>query len=300
MLSTIAILGTGSTTAGALIPMLLQETGAFLHLITGSDVELAHDRVQVSQLDVTDRAALKEAMLARMPQVVINLAALTNVDECESDKKLAWKLNVTLVENLVRICRAADAHLVHLSTDYVFDGEKGPYTEADVPSPLNYYGKSKLAGENAITTSGIEATIVRTNVLYGPNPSRPDFVHWVLSCSERGLGIRAASDQFGNPTYVDDVAEAIVRLIDRKLTGLFHVGGAEYISRFEFAKRVARTFKLDESAVEPVHSADLAQVARRPLRAGLVSLKAETELRMRFRGVDSGLVSLRHALFSKK
>ncbi len=299
MLSPIVIVGAGSTTASSLVPMMLQESSAPLHLITGSDLQLDHENVRVTRVDVTKRSELKNAILSQLPSTIINLAGHTNVDACESEKRLAWKLNVSLLENLIRIARSADAHILHVSTDYVFDGEKGPYDESDIPSPINYYGKSKLAGENALAASGVDYTIVRTNVVYSPNPSRPDFVHFVLNSFEKGLGIRAATDQFGNPTYVDDLAEAIMLLATRRLTGLYHVGGSEYVSRYEFARQIARTFRLDEAMISPVLSADLQQAARRPLRAGLVSLKAESQLRTRFRGVESGLISYRHSLFAK-
>jgi len=236
--------------------------------------------------------------MQNIPQVIVNTAAFTNVDDCETDRSMAWQVNVTLVETLARLARVTDAHLVHFSTDYVFDGAKGPYTEVDIPSPINYYGKTKLAGENACLSSGADATVVRTNVVYGPGTSRIDFVHWVLMNIESKTEMRIVTDQISNPTYVDDLAEAVTRIIMRKRTGLYHVGGSDYVSRFDFAKRIADFFKLDSSMMTPITTAELHQPARRPLRGGLVSIKAESDLRMKVRGIDSGLVSLRHALFS--
>ncbi len=296
----IVVVGAGSTTAASLVPMLLQETDSPLLLITGSNIELDHNRVQIRKIDVTNRLQLKNAILAQMPATIINLAAYTNVDGCEADRTLAWKLNVTLVEQLVRLARSCDAHLIHVSSDYVFDGERGPYTEADIPAPINYYGKSKLAGENAVAAAGITSTIVRTNVVYSPTPSRMDFVHYIISSLDEGKPVRIASDQYSNPTYVEDLAEAILRIAVRKVTGLYHVGGADYLSRADFALQIADFFRLNKKLVQPLESSLLMQTARRPLRAGLVNLKAESTLGMRFRGVESGLVSLRHILFAGK
>jgi dTDP-4-dehydrorhamnose reductase len=186
-----------------------------------------------------------------------------------------------------------DAKMVQVSTDYVFDGTKGPYTETAVPNPINYYGKSKLAGENICVAGNTNSLIVRTNIIYGPPKERPDFVRWVLDALDAQTPIRVVDDQIGNPTHVDDLAEVIMRLGLSRRTGLYHAGGADTISRFDFAVRIAEFFKLDPSVIQRVTTAELAQTAKRPLKLGLVSLKAEADLRMRMRGIDSGLTSIR-------
>jgi len=295
----ITIIGAGSTTAAALIPMLLDETDAQLQLVSSNPTTTVNPRVVADVVDIADRSALKDAVMRFMPEVIVNAAAMTNVDACEMERQLAWTLNVTVVEHLVRIARATDAHLVHLSTDYVFDGEAGPYTEEDLPAPINYYGKSKLAGENAITTAGIDHAILRTNVVYGPPSGRPDFVQWVIKALDTSRPITVVTDQFSNPTYVDDLAMAIIRVVERKRTGLYHIGGADYLSRYDFARRIATFFKVSTDLIRPITTAELQQAAKRPLKGGLVSLKAQAMLGLRFRGVESGLVSVRHAMFQR-
>ena len=295
----ITIIGAGSTTASALIPMLLAETDARLQLISSRKLTVPDERVTADELDVTDRSALKDAIMRFMPDAIVNAAAMTNVDACELEKQLAWTLNVTVVEHLVRVARATDALLVHFSTDYVFDGRDGPYAETDAPSPVNYYGKTKLAGENALTTSGVDHAILRTNVVYGPPTTRPDFVQWVIKALDAQKPITVVTDQFGNPTYVDDLAMAVIRTIERRKTGLYHVAGADYLSRYEFARRIATFFKTDPDLIKPITTEELGQAATRPLKAGLVTLKAETGMGLRFRGVESGLVSVRHAMFAR-
>lgn len=295
----ITIIGAGSTTAKALYPMLLEETDDHLHLLSSGEINVEHPRVSADRVDVTDRVALKEAMMTRMPDAIINTAAMTNVDACELEKKLAWTLNVIVVEHLIRLSRMADAHLIHFSTDYVFNGEDGPYTEQGLPSPINYYGKTKLASENALATAGIDHTVIRTNVVYGPQHGRPDFVGWVLNSLEKGQEISVVTDQMSNPTYVDDLSESVIRILQRHRTGSFHVAGATYLSRFEFAKAIAEFFVLDADLIKPVTTEALDQPALRPLKGGLVTLKAESDLRMRFRSIESGLVSIRHDLLGR-
>lgn len=293
----ITIVGAGSTIAGTLIPLLLEETDEDLHLVTSQELE-SNSRIRVSGFDLADKNSFKKLVMEVMPSTIINCAALTNVDLCESERLKAWELNVTLPETLARLARILDAHLIQLSTDYVFNGSSGPYDERAIPDPISYYGKSKLAGENACISSGTITTIVRTNVVYGPPTSRPDFVRWVLDELDSERPIRVVNDQYSNPTYVEDVAEAVAQIAMRKRTGLYHVGGADYVNRYEFAVMIAEHFKLDVSLITPISTSELNQPAKRPLRGGLISLKAETDLTMRMRGITAGLNALRHSIAS--
>ncbi|MCB0748315.1 MAG: SDR family oxidoreductase, partial [Ignavibacteriae bacterium] len=207
------------------------------------------------------------------------VAAYTNVDKCESEKELAWNINVNGVEYLAKYSVPSNAHLIHISTDYVFDGLAGPYSENDLPNPISYYGRSKLAGENVIKKFDIKSTILRTNVLFGPTKfGRPDFVKWVFNSLSENKNIRIVTDQINNPTYIEDLAQAIITICDSEKTGLFNIGGAELLNRFEFTKEIAEYFNLDFNLVEPIITADLNQPAPRPLNSGLINLKAETEL----------------------
>ena len=295
----ITIIGAGSTTAASLIPILLQETDAPIQLVSSRPLAYEDGRITQSTIDVRDKNVLKETIMKSQPEVIINLAAMTNVDKCESDKQMCWEVNVTLVESLARLARIVDARMVHVSTDYVFDGQKGPYAEAAVPNPIGYYGKSKLAGENACIVGSMQAAVVRTNVVYGPFVERPDFVRWVLDALESRTPIRVVNDQCSNPTYVDDISESILRIIQKRRSGIYHVGGADYCSRYEFALRIAEFFRADPSNISPVTTAELKQPARRPLKCGLITLKAEADLGMKMRGIESGLSTIRHLMFAK-
>ncbi len=228
------------------------------------------------------------------PDVIINAAGITNVDECERQRAQAWQANVELTEILVDIARRSDAHLVQLSTDHVFNGEAGPYSEIDVPDPINYYGKTKLAAENACKQSADKIAIVRTMWLYGTSiDSRQNFVDWVLQRVSQRRHAAIASDEIGNPTLTDDVAYGILRVVESGHVGLLHMAGAERISRLQFARRIAAEWGFSADVLEPCNSARLNRLARRPLSSGLLSLRAEAILGVTFTGATRGLKAYR-------
>ena len=231
------------------------------------------------------------------PDYVINTAAFTNVDKSETEKETAWKVNVNGVENIALYSWTIDAHMIHMSTDYIFDGKRGPYSENDKPNPIGYYGRSKLASENSIRTSGVRFTIIRTNILYGPvKYGRPDFVKWVIDSLKDGNKIRIVTDQIGNPTFIDDLVGAIHKIIEFKKEGIYNIGGAELLSRFDFTKRIAKYFALDENLILPVLTEELNQTAPRPLNSGLITLKAGTELGFKARSIEGTFALIRKEL----
>jgi len=235
--------------------------------------------VQYKQLDISQKDQVKQVILNFFPDVIINTAAFTNVDRSETERETAWKINVGGVENIALYSWTIDAHLIHFSTDYIFDGKNGPYTEDDKPNPIGYYGRTKLASENSIRISGTRYTIVRSNVLYGPSKyGRPDFVKWVINSLQNGERIQIVTDQIGNPTYIDDLVDALDKIIEFKKEGLYNIGGREMISRFDFTLRIAKYFSLDEKLIVPILTKELNQQAVRPLKSGLITIKAETEI----------------------
>jgi dTDP-4-dehydrorhamnose reductase len=196
--------------------------------------------VDYRKVDITQKHQVKKLVLDFVPDFIINAAAFTNVDKCESERELAWKINVTGVEHLAQYARLVDAHLTHVSTDYVFDGKKGPYSETDQPNPISYYGRTKFASENALTISGAKYAIVRTNVLFGPSEfGEPDFVNWVIDSLSTGKKIRIVTDQINNPTFIPDLAEGILRIVDLNKDGIYNLGGRELLSRYDFTLRIA-------------------------------------------------------------
>ncbi len=250
-----------------------------------------------TQLDVTSKKDVKQIVSSFEPDVIINASAMTNVDACETERELAWKINVDGVENLVDAAKANDRKLIHISTDYVFDGKSGPYSENDRPEPLSYYGKSKLASENLVRTSGIPHLILRTMVLYGfASGVKSNFALWLVESLGKKFPVRVVDDQTGNPTLVDDLAYAITSAIELGRTGLYHVAGRDIVSRFDFACRLARIFGFDEALITPIKTSLLKQPAPRPLKSGLVTLKAEVELGLRPAGVNEGISILKNQM----
>jgi len=246
--------------------------------------------------DITKREEIKKVIFDFYPDYIINAAAYTNVDKSESEREQAWKLNVKGVEHLAEACRAIDARLVHISSDYIFDGKRGPYPETAKPNPLSYYGRTKLASENALKISGILYTILRTNVLYGVADGRPDFVRWVVNSLRDGKPIRIVTDQINNPTFTDDLVQGISKVVEFDKQGIYNIGGRDFLSRFDFTLRIAEFFDLDKSLISPINTEDLNQPAPRPLKSGLYTLKAETELGYKPHSIIESLAIMRREL----
>ncbi len=289
----VLVLGAGGKVASACVHLFLQETDWSLALLSSRElgtVDPNSTRIQPHRVGALDFSEVRALCQQLKPKVVINAAAMTNVDACETDKQLAQNLNVKAVENVVRACRTVDAHLLHYSTDYIFNGQKGPYAEDDIPDPLNYYGKTKLAGENIISTAQISSTIIRTNIVYGKVPGvKTDFVTWVRDKCKAGEEITVVNDQWGNPTLSDDIALATMRVIEKGRNGIYHVAGADYLDRFDFAVRIAAFFGVPSDGIRAISTPELKLAAKRPLRAGLVTLKAETDLGIKPTSIATGL-----------
>jgi len=249
------------------------------------------------QLDIRQKNKVREIILDFFPDFIINTAAYTNVDKSETEREIAWKVNVNGVENIALYSWTIDAHLIHISTDYIFDGKSGPYTEDAKPNPICYYGRTKLASENSIRTSGVRFTIIRSNVLYGAAKfGRPDFVKWVINSLRAGEKIRIVTDQMGNPTYIDDLVCAIRTIIEFKKEGVYNIGGTEMLSRFDFTQRIADYFQLEKVLIKPILTKELNQPALRPLKAGLITLKAETELGYKPRKIEETFALMKKEL----
>ncbi|MCH8034964.1 MAG: dTDP-4-dehydrorhamnose reductase [Bacteroidetes bacterium] len=255
------------------------------------------DSVNYLQCDITDREKIKKAVYDFCPDFIVNTAAYTNVDKSETEREAAWKVNVKAVEYLAEAARAIDAHLIHISSDYIFDGNNGPYSENATPNPLGYYGRTKLASENALRISGCGYTILRTNVLYGTAPEgRPDFVKWAVKSLFDGNEIRIVTDQINNPTFIDDLVQAISKINEFNKTGIYNIGGREFLSRFDFTLKIADYFELDNTLIKPITTNELNQLARRPLKSGLITLKAETELGYKPHTIKEALAEMKREL----
>jgi dTDP-4-dehydrorhamnose reductase len=231
------------------------------------------------KLNILDLKAEQQILDKIKPQGVVHAAALTDVDKCEMEKELAWKINVEATTNLAQLCKEHDAFLVYVSTDYVFDGEKGMYKEMDGPAPINHYGLTKLKGEEAVQTLD-KYCIARGSVIYGSTPAtgKTNFALWLLDKLRKKEEVKIITDQWNSPTLNVSMAEMILQILEKRVNGIFHLAGATRLSRYEFAEHLAETFNLDPKYIKPVQSEHVKWIAQRPKDSSLDVSKAKRTL----------------------
>jgi len=242
-------------------------------------------------MDLLNKEELNKVFQHYQPDCVINTAAMTHVDQCEEDPIMCHQLNVELVKNLIGFCQESGTHLIHLSTDFIFDGQEGPYKEDDRPNPLSLYGQSKLESETLIGQSNCPWTIIRTILVYGivADMSRSNIVLWAKGALEKGQEIRVVRDQWRMPTLAEDLAAACLTAAKRKVTGVFHVSGSELMAITEIVEQIAEFWNLDQNLITPINSETLNQKAKRPRRTGFHLEKAYSQLDYRPRSFWEGL-----------
>ncbi len=251
------------------------------------------------RLDVTDRTATLDLLEKVQPEVVVDTHALHNVDYCETHREEAARVNVEGTRNLVDAASKIGARFLYVSTDYVFDGKKGHYQEEDATSPLHCYAQNKVEAERIVASLPSFVTS-RPSVIYGWNaleksgvPSSSgktvNFAMFVLDKFGKKETVKAVSDQYSCPTFADNLAEALLRLANMSVNGIYHTAGRSCVSRFEFALKAAEIFGYPVSLVQPVSSKDFKQVAERPRNSCLSVDKAEKALGMKFMTIDEGL-----------
>lgn len=246
--------------------------------------------VDYRKMDITNLAETRSVIESVEPDVILNGAAYTQVDGAETEHEKCDLVNVTGVENLASVCAGNGINFLHVSTDYVFEGSKGHYNESDAANPVNYYGRSKLAGERAALKCGGSVIIARTAVLFGNGLEIPiNFARWVYGELQLGNAIRVVDDQIGNPTLAEHLASACKELIENKGEGVYHVAGADAVSRHDFAVQIARSFDFDESLISRIATADFKQVATRPLDVSLDVGKLEREHDFRMPGLAQAI-----------
>ncbi len=235
---------------------------------------------QYHSLDVTNKSEVESSLAELKPDCIIHTAAMTNVDACESDKEVCIKLNVDAVKYLIEACEKDDIHLVHLSTDFIFDGEAGPYREEDPPKPLSFYGESKLRAEEILNKSRVKHAILRTVLVYGvaESMSRSNIVLWAKSALESGKPIKVVNDQFRTPTLAEDLADGCILAAKKQARGVYHISGKDYLSVIEMVQEVADFWQLDKGLITQVSSDTLNQAAKRPPATGFILDKAEKDL----------------------
>ena len=235
---------------------------------------------EYQEMDITNAQQVAEVVEKVRPDVIIHTAAMTNVDQCEAEKDLCWALNVKALEYLTEACEKHIVFLCHLSTDFVFDGKSGPYSEEDKPSPISFYGWSKYAAEEVVKRSKCTWSIVRTVLVYGitNDMSRSNIILWVKNSLEQQKSIKVVTDQFRTPTLAEDLAMGCWLVVDKKAEGIFHISGKDFLTPYQMAIKTAEFFQLDKSLITPVDSSNFTQPAKRPARTGFVLDKAVSVL----------------------
>jgi dTDP-4-dehydrorhamnose reductase len=258
-------------------------------------IPIEDERLKKVSIDITRPGDLRKLILEERPDVIIHMAALGDVDLCERDKALAWR---TTVEPSVEVASAASrvgSFAVYLSTDYVFDGERGNYREDDIPSPVNYYGLVKLMGEIAFLSSCPSCAIVRASSIYGFGPGRANFAKHLLEKLRAGEPVKALIDQYTSPTQASLLGRAVMEVAEGKLEGIFHVVG-ERMSRYEFAVKVAEALGLDKSLVQRAEMKDMKWIAKRPKDSSLNCDETRKRIKMDFHSTEAALKALKEEL----
>lgn len=233
-------------------------------------------------IDITNHKRLINLLDDVKPNYILNCAAMTNVDQCEQEQQKCDAINVDALKVIINSAKKYNSHLIHISTDFIFDGENGPYSEDDEPNPINYYGLSKLKGEELIKQAQINYTILRTILVYGlvDNMSKNNIVSWIKNAVESKQTITIVNDQFRMPTLVDDLADACLLAIQNEAYGIFNVSSSQLLSIYEVALQVADAFDLDKSYIKSIPTSQLSQPAKRPPKTGFDLTRSQKVLKL--------------------
>ncbi len=243
------------------------------------------------RLDITDHRAV-ETMIDRVkPDAVVNLSALADANVCEKKPDKARRINVDGAQNIAQACKKmGDVYLVHYSTDLVFDGACGAYSEEDAVNPVNVYGATKAESESVVISSHKNSAILRTAIVYGRGSGkRPNFFEFLIAQAKNGNGAKIFTDEYRSFLYVDDSASAVAELISSGLTGVFHAGGDERLCRYEFVMKMLSYFGLPGANFEPIRIGDLAEQAPRPPDCSLNSAKLKAKTGWRPSSLEQGM-----------
>ncbi|MEZ4938279.1 MAG: SDR family oxidoreductase [Crocinitomicaceae bacterium] len=291
----ILITGSNGLLGQKIVDLCKQKSISFLATSKGENRYSKVSNTEYRSMDISNIEEIESVVADFKPTSIINTAAITNVDYCEDYKELCDLINVEAVRKLLKVAEKNNIHLIHLSTDFVFDGENGPYKETDERNPLSYYGLSKLKSEDLLLSSSYKNwAIVRTIIVFGmaENMSRSNIVLWAKSALEKGEPMNIVDDQFRAPTFAEDLAWACVRIGEMNARGIYHISGPDTFSIMELVQKVADYWGLDKSTLKTVSSSSLNQAAKRPPKTGFVLEKAIKELGYRPRSFEESLLKL--------
>ncbi len=272
---------------------LLSSGHRVLAVYNRNPVNIESSMLEKVRVDLNNRVVLEDLILKFKPQVIIHCAAYTDVDGCEVNRGVAWRVNVEATRSVVRAARVVKAHVIYVSTDYVFDGERGLYRESDEPYPINYYGLTKLLGEEIVRSSDLLYTIVRTSAIYGFGGSKKSFAEYIVEKLSGGGVVKALVDQYVSPTLNTLLAKALSEIVELRPMGTLHVAG-ERMSRYEFAVKVAEALGLPRENIVAARMSEMRNwVARRPRDSSLDCSRARGLLKTDFQSTSRAMSILR-------
>ena len=275
----ILVTGANGFVCSYLIPLLLN---TYKVIATGKGdnrLTINHANFEYVNLDFTEEEEVKNVFKKYKPEIIIHAGAISKPDECEQNKELAYKTNVKATDFLLKEAKERKSFFLFLSTDFIFDGLTGLNKEEDEPGPVNYYGETKLLAEAAVKNYAFDWSIVRTVLVYGhPRGGRQNIITTVANALQKGNEYNVFDDQVRTPTYVEDLAGALKKIIDRRATGIFHISGKDVMTPYEMAVAAAKYLGLDESLIKKVTAKTFAQPAKRPAKTGFDISKARKEL----------------------
>ncbi|CAH0997041.1 dTDP-4-dehydrorhamnose reductase [Emticicia aquatica] len=285
-MKTILITGSNGLLGQKLVELLTQTTtngepqNTIVATARGQNRLPITDGYVYQSMDITNREEVQNVVASIKPNVIIHTAAMTNVDQCESEKDACWSQNVHAVEYLIEACSKIDCFLLHLSTDFIFDGKSGPYKEDAEANPISFYGWSKYAAEKLVINSNIRWGIARTVLVYGiaHDMSRTNIILWVKKSLEDGKNIKVVTDQWRTPTLAEDLAKGCALIAEKEAEGIFNISGKDFLTPYEMAIMTADYFNLDKSLISQADSTTFSQPAKRPPRTGFDLTKSNEVL----------------------
>jgi dTDP-4-dehydrorhamnose reductase len=300
----ILITGSNGLLGQKLVQQLKNDKSVFLIATARGENRIPDEQdYEYCSMDISNEDDVNKVISKYKPDTIIHTAAMTNVDACELNQNECKLMNIDAVRfitNAVKNIKNSDfnPHLIHLSTDFIFDGTKGPLDEDELPNPLSYYAWSKLEAERIIIESDLLWSIARTVLVYGviPRSSRSNVVLWAKSSLEQNKIINVVTDQFRTPTLAEDLAQGCILIAKKKANGIFNISGPDFMSIFELVQRVANFWKLDKSLIQPSTSEGINQPAKRPPITGFIIEKAEKQLGYQPHSFEEGLALINDQL----
>lgn len=249
-------------------------------------------------LDITNASELRRIIDEERPYGMVNCAAMTNVDICEKEREACYAVNVRAVKDMAEIAKQKDIHVIHISTDFIFDGKSGPYDEEARPNPVNYYGGTKLESEQVLVSRLEKYTILRTILVYGmvPGLNRSNIVRFVKDSLENRKEITMVNDQYRMPTLVDMLANACITALDDAVYGIFNVSSSKMLNIYEMALEIANTFHLDTTLIREISTSDLNQPAKRPHTTGFILDKSLQHLNLPLQSFNENLQTFKNQM----